>query len=64
MAYDTLLSPRAIERGLFRPEAVRRLLDDHVAGRHLDHPRIWALLMLEQWFSMWIDPAQPPARPA
>ena len=63
MAYDVLLSPGARARGLFRPDAVRALLDDHVAGRHLHHHRIWALLMLELWFVMWIDPARPPARP-
>ncbi len=63
MAYDTLLAPRAVERGLFRVDAVRALLDDHVAGRRLNHLRIWALLMLEQWFDMWIDPAGAPARP-
>ncbi|MFQ5783945.1 MAG: asparagine synthase (glutamine-hydrolyzing) [Alphaproteobacteria bacterium] len=60
---DTLLSARATARGLFRPEAVRNLLDEHARGVRLHHHRIWALLMLELWFAMWIDPAHPPARP-
>ncbi len=55
LAYDTLLSARAVGRGLFRPDAVRQLLDEHVTGRRLHHDRIWALLMLELWFGMWID---------
>ncbi len=55
LAYDTLLSVRAGARGLFRPDAVQQLLDEHVAGRRLHHDRIWALLMLELWFEMWID---------
>jgi len=55
MAYDTLLSAQARARGLFRPDAVERLLDEHVSGRRLHHDRIWALLMLELWFDMWID---------
>jgi len=56
MSYDVLLSDRARARGLFQPEAVKRLLDDHNAGRRANHYRIWALLFLELWFCMWIDP--------
>jgi asparagine synthase (glutamine-hydrolysing) len=63
MAYDTLLSDRAGARGLFRPVEIRRLLDDHMSGRRANHDRIWALLFLELWFRMWIDPSAPPARP-
>ncbi|MFP6730143.1 MAG: asparagine synthase (glutamine-hydrolyzing) [Alphaproteobacteria bacterium] len=57
LAYDTLTSARATARGLFRPEAVVRLLDEHMAGTRAHHDRIWALLMLELWFAMWIDGA-------
>jgi asparagine synthase (glutamine-hydrolysing) len=35
---------------------VRRLLDEHCAVRRDHHTRLWALLMLELWFRMWIDP--------
>ena len=56
LAYDTLLSRAAAERGLFRPPYVRRLLDEHCAFRRDHHTRLWALLMLELWFRMWIDP--------
>ena len=63
LAHDTLLSQRARTRGLFRPKAVERLLDEHMAGGRAHHDRIWALLMLELWFVMWIDGARPPARP-
>jgi asparagine synthase (glutamine-hydrolysing) len=62
LAHDTLTSAAARARGLFRPEAVDRLLDEHMTGRRAHHDQIWALLMLELWFAMWIDGA-PPARP-
>ncbi len=55
MAYETLLSRSAIERGLFRPDYVRRLLDEHCAEKRDHHYRLWAMLMLELWFRMWID---------
>ena len=63
LAYDTLTSARATARGLFRPEAVKRLLDEHMAGIRPHHDRIWALLMLELWFAMWIDGDGLPVRP-
>jgi len=55
LAYDTLLSRSSAERGLFRPEYVRLLLDEHSALACDHHTRLWALLMLELWFQMWID---------
>ncbi len=55
MAYDTLLAQSARQRDLFRPEYVRRLLDEHCTARADHHYRLWALLMLELWFRMWID---------
>jgi len=45
VAHDLLLS----ERGWFRPEAVRRLLDEHGSGRADHGHRLWCLLMLELW---------------
>lgn len=66
LAYDTLLSQPARERGVMRPDYVRRLLDEHCSGRRNHHTRLWALLMLELWFQMWIDgkPEQAVLRPA
>ena len=57
MAYDTLLSQSARQRGLFRPDYVRGLLDQHCAMSRNHAYRLWALLMLELWFRMWIDAA-------
>jgi asparagine synthase (glutamine-hydrolysing) len=55
LAYETLLSQPARERGLIKPDYVRGLLDEHCSGRRNHHTRLWALLMLELWFRMWID---------
>jgi asparagine synthase (glutamine-hydrolysing) len=59
MAYDVLLSESATARRFFRRDYVQQLLDEHVSGRTRHDTRLWALLMLELWFRMWIDqPAQ------
>ena len=50
-----LLDPVALGRGLFRPEAVAALIDEHVQGRRDHAYRLWALLMLELWFRNYID---------
>jgi asparagine synthase (glutamine-hydrolysing) len=55
MVHDLLESRRSVERGVFEPAGVRRLLDDHGSGR-ADHPhRLWQLLMLELWFRQFVD---------
>ncbi len=66
LAYEVLLSRSARERGLLRPDFVQRLLDQHCSGSHNHHTRLWALLMLELWFRMWIDgsPESAVLRPA
>ena len=54
-ARDVLLDSRATQRGYFRKEAVRQLLDDHQQG-HLDHStRLWSLLVFELWHREWVD---------
>jgi asparagine synthase (glutamine-hydrolysing) len=51
-----LLSPRAVERrGMFRPQAVAALLQDHFEQRRDNALKLWGLLMLEIWFRMYID---------
>jgi asparagine synthase (glutamine-hydrolysing) len=51
-----LLSPRAVEqRGMFRPRVVSALLQEHFDGRRDNALKLWALLMLEVWFRMYID---------
>jgi len=52
---ETLLSEKALGRGLFDRERVRQMVDQHIAGK-VDHDqRLWSLLMLELWFERFID---------
>ena len=37
-------------RGLFRPQALQRLLAEHQRGRRNHAGRLWALMALERWF--------------
>jgi asparagine synthase (glutamine-hydrolysing) len=55
MAYDTLLNPRAMQRGYFRPQAVAQLLDAHGRGEANHAEYLWDLLMLELWHQTFID---------
>jgi asparagine synthase (glutamine-hydrolysing) len=57
-----VLSPDVVRRqGYFRPEAVTRLLDDHVARRADLSRQIWGLIC----FSLWLERARRPrASPA
>jgi len=52
---ETLLSERALSRGLFNRDAVRRLIAEHVDKKVNHDQRLWALLMLELWFQRFID---------
>ena len=52
---DYVLSQTAMQRGYFKPTAVRRLVDDHVKGRADHAARLWALLMLELWHRQCAD---------
>jgi asparagine synthase (glutamine-hydrolysing) len=53
--YEVLLAKKTIERGYFQQDAVRQILDDHVAMRADHSYRIWALLFLELWHRVFID---------
>jgi len=52
---ELLLAEKAMNRGIARPEVIRRYVDDHTDGKR-DHAfQIWTLLMLELWFQRFID---------
>jgi asparagine synthase (glutamine-hydrolysing) len=52
---ETILSEKALNRGLFRPEVVKQLVELHVRGERDHSHQLWTLLMLELWFQRFID---------
>ncbi len=54
-AHDLLLDATARGRGYFRPEAVERLLREHVSGARQWHLFLWDLVMFELWHRMFVD---------
>ncbi len=55
LAHDLLLSTASLERGYFRPAAIRDLLSQHESGRWNHGDRIWALVFLEKWHRTFLD---------
>jgi asparagine synthase (glutamine-hydrolysing) len=55
-ASELLNSPRAQQRGIFNPQFIRRLLQDHARTSLVDHSSaIWTLICLELWFQTYMD---------
>lgn len=53
---DDLLGEGGLrQRGLFRPQAVRRLIEEHRSGREDWSMQIWQFLTLEIWMRTYID---------
>jgi asparagine synthase (glutamine-hydrolysing) len=57
---ETLSEKRLREAGLFRPEAVKALIDAHLAGRRNNRKPLWVLFMFELWREKWLKPPAPP----
>jgi asparagine synthase (glutamine-hydrolysing) len=43
------------ERGLFRRDWVRGMLDEHLGGRHDWGQQLWTLIVLEVWYRLFVD---------
>jgi asparagine synthase (glutamine-hydrolysing) len=59
-AFDHLSTQRMQRMGLFEPEQVAKLLNDHVAGSRDNSHQIWGLLCLSLWWQQFIG--QPVSR--
>src|SRR3989454_10269426 len=59
-----LVEPRTLQRGYFRPAAVRQLLEEHFRQRR-DHSGIlWQLLIFELWHRNFLEAASASGRPS
>jgi asparagine synthase (glutamine-hydrolysing) len=61
-ARDTLARDRLARQGFFRPEAVARVLDDHVSGREDLSRQLWGLLAFTLWHEAHVERAPGPLR--
>lgn len=55
LIHELLSEERLKRRGVFRPEAVWRIIGDQWAGREDNALRIWALLTFEVWAQTFLD---------
>ncbi len=56
---EFVLGPRAQARGVFDPEALRHLADEHASGRASHADRLWLLINLEIWNRIFCDGEDP-----
>jgi len=62
-----LTEPRTLQRGYFKPEAVRGLIAEHTSGRRNRSGLLWRMLALEMWHRNFMERGvnakapQPPA---
>ncbi len=52
---SVLLESRTLQRGYFKPEVVRLLLDEHLRGRRNRSGMLWRMLMLELWHRNFLE---------
>jgi asparagine synthase (glutamine-hydrolysing) len=57
-AFDHLSSQQVQRIGLFDPQEVVKLLNEHVAGKRDNSHQIWGLLCLSLWWQRFIDSVQ------
>lgn len=56
VARERLLDPRALARGIVRPDRVAAILRAHESGARDYSDWIWCLLVLEEWHRTFLDP--------
>jgi asparagine synthase (glutamine-hydrolysing) len=55
MVGDLLSESQIRKRGFFRPEAVRRFVDEHASARQDWSMQLWQFLTLELWMQVFLD---------
>ncbi len=59
---DTLHERRLREGGYLKPEAVQKLISDHLSGASDNRKALWTVFMFERWRERWLKADSP--RPA
>jgi asparagine synthase (glutamine-hydrolysing) len=54
MLLDTLTDTTATQRGWFKSDEIKKVVDIHIAGEDKDNI-LWPVLMLELWARTWLD---------
>lgn len=55
MMVDVLCGPKVRADGLFRPEALEKLVAEHCSGKKDNRKPLWTLFMFQLWKDNWID---------
>lgn len=53
--WNVLLEPRTLQRGYFKPAAIKTLIDEHVQGRRNRSGLLWRMLVLELWHRNFME---------
>ena len=61
-ARETLSAGTLQRQGFFRPEAVTRPIDEHVAGREDRSRQLWGLLAFTLWHERHVEREPGPAK--
>ncbi len=54
-AQEVLLDSKTLQRGYVHPEAIKRLLEDHISEKDNHGHRLWLLIVLELWHRTFWD---------
>ncbi len=55
MTCDLLAEDKLRREGIFKPEEVIKLLNDHFEGKADNRKKLWTLIMFEKWLERWGD---------
>ncbi len=53
--WSVLLEPRTLQRGYFKPSAIKTLIEEHVQGRRNRSGLLWRMLVLELWHRNFME---------
>ena len=54
LVQDTFSEPRIRQQGIFKPEAITRLLDEHLRGTRDNRKQLWTLFMFQLWHESYL----------